>query len=323
VGSGVAGGQAAQAIERAQSKLGARYVLATAGPETFDCSGFTWWVAQPILGPLDYELRSSHHQFNVWGERLRERDPQPLRPGDLLFFDSMGVSVFGNRASHVGLYLGDWQMIHAANEDDGVIISRPFEGWYAPRYIGARRIFDLGAPMVVETPAQLPGPSVHEAPETGHALRLLAGPIVTRNQWNGDHFPVGWERVAAYAATIGWAAEESRVDARIVAALGLMETQFTQSRDGDVLRVADGFPEDGPSVGVMQVKPKVWQWLRPDLDPNVIGDNIRLGAAVIAHLIAAEDGDVSAAVRRWYPGKDIERYLATFWGLMGEMGDAS
>lgn len=308
------GEETAQAIERARAKLGAPYVLATAGPETFDCSGFTWWVAQPIIGPLDYDLRSSHHQFNVWGEVVAG----DALPGDLLFFDSMGVVVFGNRASHVGLYLGAGQMIHAANEDEGVIISRPFEGWYGPRYIGARRIFDLGADIAHVSSG--PGQS---AQRLRAMLPPLAGPIRTRNQWNGDVFPVGWDRVAAYATTIAWAAEEAGIDARIVAALGLMETQFTQYREGQVIRVWDGFPEDGPSVGMMQVKPQVWQWLRPDLDPSVIGDNIRLGAAVIAHLIAEERGDVSAAVRRWYPGKDSERYLATFWGLMGEMGYGS
>lgn len=309
----MAGDQAARAIARARTKLGAPYVLATAGPETFDCSGFTWWVAQPIIGPLDYELRSSHHQFNVWGDPGPEWERQA--PGDLLFFDSMGVTVFGNRASHVGLYLGNGEMIHAANEDDGVIISRPFEGWYRPRFIGARRIFAAGAPENITR--NIAGATMSfELPE-------LAGAIRTANQWNGGPFPVAWERVTAYAATIGWAAQEAGIDARIVAALGLMETQFTQYRDGQVLTIWDSYPEDGPSVGITQVKPKVWQWLRPELDPNVIGDNIRLGAAAIAYLIADEGGDVSAAVRRWYPGKDIERYLATFWGLMGEMGYGS
>ena len=53
------------------SKLGAPYVWATAGPDTFDCSGFTWWIACQVLGPQDYELRSSHHQFNVWGDAVK------------------------------------------------------------------------------------------------------------------------------------------------------------------------------------------------------------------------------------------------------------
>lgn len=314
------GAQAASALARARTKLGAAYVLATAGPETFDCSGFTWWMAQPIIGPLDFELRSSHHQFNVWGEPV---PGEALRPGDLLFFDSMGVTVFGNRASHVGLYLGDEQMIHAANEDDGVIISRPFEGWYGPRLIGARRIFDLAAPDLVETPPR-PHQQVHRAPRRRRTLPLLAGPIVTRNQWNGGPFPVDWSAAAGWAHEVNVAAREARVDARIIAAVAMMETQFTHERDGEVLTIWDSFPEDGPSVGMMQFKPRVYAHVRPDLDPLLPEENLRRGAAIIASLLEDAGGDLDAAMRRWFPapapnGTTPDRYLTTFWGLLQEM----
>jgi cell wall-associated NlpC family hydrolase len=73
------GDQVEAAIAAAMSKLGAPYVWATAGPETFDCSGFTWWIASQVLGPQDYELRSSHHQFNVWGDG---RDGETARRPD-------------------------------------------------------------------------------------------------------------------------------------------------------------------------------------------------------------------------------------------------
>ena len=314
-----ASGQAAQALARAQTKLGAPYVLATAGPETFDCSGFTWWVAQPILGPLDDELRSSHHQFNAWGAPV---PGETLRPGDLLFFDSMGVTVFGNRASHVGLYLGDGQMIHAANEDEGVIVSRPFEGWYGPRLIGARRIFDLAEPELIETPPR-PCQQIHRAPRR-RTLPLLAGPIVTRNQWNGGPFPVDWSAAAGWAREVNVAAREAHIDARIIAAVAMMETQFTHERDGQVLAVWDAYPEDGPSVGIMQFKPRVWAHVRPDLDPLQPAENLRRGAAIIAFLLDEAGGDLDAAMRRWFPapapnGTTLDRYMSTFRGLLEEM----
>jgi hypothetical protein len=318
------GEQAALAIERARSKLGAPYVLATAGPASFDCSGFTWWVAQPILGPLDYELRSSHHQFNAWGEPV---PGEALRPGDLLFFDSMGVTVFGNRASHVGLYLGDGDMIHAANEDEGVIISRPFAGWYGARLIGARRIFDLVAPELIETPPR-PRQQVDRAPRWRRTLPLLTGPIVTRNQWNGGPFPVDWSAAAGWAREVNVAARESRVDARIIAAVAMMETQFTHERDGRVLTIWDAHPEDGPSVGIMQFKPRTWAHVRPDLDPLQPEENLRRGAAIIACLLRESGGDLDAAMRRWFPapapnGTTPDRYMATFRGLLQEMDYAA
>ncbi len=319
-----AGAQAAQAMARARTKLGARYVLATAGPETFDCSGFTWWVAQPILGPLDYELRSSHHQFNVWGVPAPGED---LRSGDLLFFDSMGVMVFGNRASHVGLYLGDGAMIHAANEADGVIISRPFEGWYGPRLIGARRIFDLSAPELIETPPRQ-RQQLHRAPRRRRTLPLLAGPIVTRNQWNGGPFPADWSAAAGWAHEVNVAAREARVDARIIAAVTMMETQFTHERGGQVLTIWDAYPEDGPSVGMMQFKPRVYAHVRPDLDPLLPEENLRRGAAIIAFLLKEEGSDLEAAIRRWFPapapnGTTPDRYMTTFWELLREMDYAA
>jgi len=320
--------QAAQAVARARTKLGARYVLATAGPETFDCSGFTWWVAQLLLGPLDYELRSSHHQFNAWGVPV---PGEALHPGDLLFFDSMGVTVFGNRASHVGLYLGDGQMIHAANEAEGVIISRPFEGWYGPRLIGARRIFDLGSatdePELIETPPP-PHQQLHQqlrgAPRRRRTLPLLAGPIVTRNQWNGGPLPVDGSAAAGWAHEVNVAARGARVDARIIAAVTMMETQFTHERDGQVLTIWDNYPQDGPSVGMMQFKPRVYAHVRPDLDPLLPEENLRRGAAILAFLLKEAGGDLDAAVRRWFPapapnGTTPDRYLTTFWGLLGEM----
>lgn len=316
----VSGAQAVQAIARARTKLGAPYVLATAGPETFDCSGFTWWVAQPLLGPLDYELRSSHHQFNAWGVPV---PGDTLRPGDLLFFDSMGVVVFGNRASHVGLYLGGGEMIHAANPDDGVLISRPFEGWYGPRLLGARRIFDLGEPDLSETPPR-PHQQLHRAPRRRRTLPLLAGPIITRNQWNGGPFPVDWSAAAGWAHEVNVAAREARVDARIIAAVAMMESQFTHERAGEVLTIWDAYPQDGPSVGMMQFKPQVFAHVRPDLDPLLPEENLRRGAAIIASLLEEAGGDLDAAMRRWFPapasnGTTPDRYLATFWSLLREM----
>jgi hypothetical protein len=67
-------------------------VWATAGPETFDCSGFTWWIASQVLGPQDYELRSSHHQFNVWGDEGHKVIVRSAH-GDGVIRDDLSVSL--------------------------------------------------------------------------------------------------------------------------------------------------------------------------------------------------------------------------------------
>jgi cell wall-associated NlpC family hydrolase len=53
-----------------------------------------------------------------------------LQPGDLVFFDGLG---------HVGIYIGANQFIHAPHTGDVVKVST-ITGWYAQRYVGARRI---------------------------------------------------------------------------------------------------------------------------------------------------------------------------------------
>ena len=132
------GGDVERAIAVAMTKLGAPYVWATAGPDSFDCSGFTWWVASQVLGPQDYELRSSHHQFNVWGVPVTWAE---IGAGELVFFDVGQGVIMGNRAGHVGMMIDGEHFIHTANEDLGVRIDRLDADWYRPKFIGARRIF--------------------------------------------------------------------------------------------------------------------------------------------------------------------------------------
>ena len=48
----------------------------------------------------------------------------------------------GSYASHVGMYIGGGQFVHAQGSATGVVISNLAESWYLNRYIGARRIVD-------------------------------------------------------------------------------------------------------------------------------------------------------------------------------------
>lgn len=92
----------------AMTKLGCRYVWAAAGPDTFDCSGFTMWCYRQIGISLPH---SSRAQINC-GERVSYAD---LEPGDLVFF--------GSPIHHVGMYVGNGQFIHAPRTGDVVKIS--------------------------------------------------------------------------------------------------------------------------------------------------------------------------------------------------------
>ncbi len=106
-----------KAVAAALSKVGSRYVYATSGPNTFDCSGltsFAWRQAGVTLS------RSSRTQLSQ-GTKVSKSN---LQPGDLVFYYSP--------VSHVGLYIGNGKIVHAANPRSGVnttsLDSMPFAG---------------------------------------------------------------------------------------------------------------------------------------------------------------------------------------------------
>lgn len=90
--------RAAEAVAFARGQLGKPYVWGATGPSAYDCSGLTQaaWRAAGVSLP-----RTTYTQINA-GRRVSRSE---LAPGDLVFFYS-GIS-------HVGLYIGGGQMIHA------------------------------------------------------------------------------------------------------------------------------------------------------------------------------------------------------------------
>ena len=122
--------------QEARRHIGRRYVFATHGPDTFDCSGLVHWVLLQATG-LNVSP-DSHAQFNR-GSRV-ERDA--LQPGDIVFYDTQdGAEVReGNTASHVGVFVGSGRMVNAFNEEKGVREEDAFSDYFTPKYLGARRM---------------------------------------------------------------------------------------------------------------------------------------------------------------------------------------
>ena len=117
-------------VDYALQFLGYRYVYGGSSPETgFDCSGFTSYVYKQF----DYGLyRSASDQLQNGVSVSRDE----LLPGDLVLFRKNT----SNPASHVGLYIGDGQFIHAATATVGVIISSLSENYWSTGFVGGRRI---------------------------------------------------------------------------------------------------------------------------------------------------------------------------------------
>lgn len=123
-------------LDIARTKIGCRYVYASKGPMTFDCSGFTSYVYKRV----GITIPSSSAQQALLGRRL-EKD-EALRPGDLVFFSGRKIS---KTVGHVGIVLdqnpktGEFSFIHTAITS-GVEIQKSTQEYYAPRYLYAVRI---------------------------------------------------------------------------------------------------------------------------------------------------------------------------------------
>lgn len=116
-------------VQYAEGFLGMPYVFGTAGPDEFDCSGFTQYVFANSAGI--YLPHSSVSQ----SQEGTEVPISNLRPGDLVFFSTNG----SGRVSHVGIYIGNDQFIGANN--DGVSIQNLFSSAYwSNDFLWARRI---------------------------------------------------------------------------------------------------------------------------------------------------------------------------------------
>jgi uncharacterized protein YgiM (DUF1202 family) len=129
-GDGPATPQGTKMITYAMKFLGYPYVWATHGPDTFDCSGFTYYVT---LKTLKTDIGAGTWSQSVTGTPVSYGD---LRPGDLIFFQN----TFTWGLSHVGIYIGNGKFIHAENETTGVVVSSLTSTYYKTRWYGARRV---------------------------------------------------------------------------------------------------------------------------------------------------------------------------------------
>ena len=116
-------------IDLALAQVGKPYIWASANPNIgFDCSGLTYYAFKQAGINLN---RTSYTQINN-GVSVDSKD---LRKGDLVFFNNGG-----GRISHVGIYIGNNQFVHASSPGTGVIVSKLFGSYFGNTYVGARRI---------------------------------------------------------------------------------------------------------------------------------------------------------------------------------------
>jgi len=116
-------------VNHALSLVGTPYVFGGTTRRGFDCSGFTQYV---FAGAGISLPRTSYEQFASGIAVSKEN----LQPGDLVFF-----TTYSKGASHVGIYIGKGNFVHADNPKVGVTITSLSNSYYAAHYLGARRYF--------------------------------------------------------------------------------------------------------------------------------------------------------------------------------------
>ena len=113
-----------QIIAFAQRKLGSPYVWGATGPNSFDCSGFVGYVFKNAANVNLPRVSSSQATFRP---RISSMN---MKKGDLLFFETTGKG----RISHVGIYMGNGQFIHASSGSKRVTVSSLDSNFYSKTF---------------------------------------------------------------------------------------------------------------------------------------------------------------------------------------------
>lgn len=128
------GGRINGILSAATSRLGARYRWGSTGRGgTYDCSGFTG----AVYAQNGIKLPRVSRDMAQVGKKVSKDE---LKAGDLVFFHTGR----GSRISHVGIYKGNGQFIHASSGKGRVTVSSLNEGYYARRFSTARRVANTG-----------------------------------------------------------------------------------------------------------------------------------------------------------------------------------
>jgi len=118
-------------LDYAKYFKGGKYVWGGTSPKGFDCSGYVQYL---------YKKHDVNLPRTAWAQSKKgiSVDINNLEKGDLLFFltdKKRGIPV-----THVGIYIGNGEFIHAASKKKGIIISPITHGHYAKTFVSAKRV---------------------------------------------------------------------------------------------------------------------------------------------------------------------------------------
>jgi hypothetical protein len=168
----------AEVVFRALSLLGVNYRFGGNSPDTgLDCSGLVRWVFNDTLG-LPLPRRSE--EISRVGGRVAQTE---LQPGDLVFFNTLRRAF-----SHVGIYIGNNQFVHAPSSGGSIRVESLGSDYWVRRFDGARRLLwadGSGLPVRGTGPTLVPSaapaaPPPLPAPDALFAVQAPAGHEASR-----------------------------------------------------------------------------------------------------------------------------------------------
>ena len=116
----------------ASQQLGKPYVWGAQGPNSFDCSGLTYYVYKNAAG---ITLPRTSVEQSKYGTTVSKSN---LKAGDLIFFDTSGPNDGG--VSHVGIYVGNGQMIHASSSQKKIVKVSVETSYWNNAFVRAKRV---------------------------------------------------------------------------------------------------------------------------------------------------------------------------------------
>ena len=139
-GNGSSGGGSSSStvdkvIALAKAQSGKPYIYGTNGPNSFDCSGFTYYVFRNAAG---ITLKRTSESQGYDSSYTKISSISSLKVGDLVFFNTNSNDA--DLCDHVGIYLGSNNFIHASSAGGKVITSSLSSGYYNRTFSWGRRV---------------------------------------------------------------------------------------------------------------------------------------------------------------------------------------
>ena len=109
-------------VDEVNKYIGVPYLWGGNNPDAFDCSGLVQWTLKKthnITIP-----RTTYLQYNKWSNNFNS-NLSMIQKGDLVYFSTYGE----NPVSHVGIYIGNNQFVHAPSRNKNVMTSKISGYW--------------------------------------------------------------------------------------------------------------------------------------------------------------------------------------------------